>query len=90
MSKPKVTIYYNPTCPYCHDALNFFSKELPDIELDKIELNGMPGKNRIKFNEGLEMCHLGSRGIPLIIVGKKCFQGFDEDVGNEIKELVNS
>ncbi len=83
-----VTIYYNPTCPFCHDALEFFARELPNVPLKKIELNGMPGKNRIKFEEGLEMCHLGSRGIPLIIVGKKCFQGFDEEVGEEIKELL--
>jgi glutaredoxin len=88
MKQPEITIYFNPTCPHCHHALEFFATELPDIVLKKIELNGQPGKNRIKFEAGLEMCHLGSRGIPLIIVGKKCFQGFDEQVGEEIKSLV--
>lgn len=83
-----ITIYYNPECPYCHAALEFFARELPGVKLNKIELNGEPGKNRIKFEEGLEMCHLGSRGIPLIIVGKKCFQGFDEEIAFEIKNIL--
>jgi glutaredoxin len=87
-NKTEATIYFNPECPYCHMALEFFARDLPDVRLNKIELNGEPGKNRIKFLEGLEMCHLGSRGIPLIIIGKKCFQGFDDEVATEIARIV--
>ncbi|MDR1691488.1 MAG: hypothetical protein LBR35_01445 [Rickettsiales bacterium] len=89
MKKPNVTIYYNPTCPYCHMALEFFANELPDITLEKIELNGGEGKNHDLFLKALNKCEFEMHGIPLIVIGEKCFQGFNEETANQIKQVLN-
>ena len=69
-------------------ALEFFASELPDVRLNKIELNGGPGKNHDKFMAALNECGFESTGIPLIIAGGKCFQGFGPDTGREIKHAI--
>jgi glutaredoxin len=85
--KKDITIYFNPACPYCHMALEFLAAELPKASVEKISVAD-GGKSREKFFTALNRCGFDSTGIPLIIVGEKCFQGFDPAIGREIKRAV--
>ena len=83
----KIIIYFNPMCPYCHQALGFINDELSDVPVKKIELGQGLDANLKCFAKALSDCHCASRGIPLIIIGDKCFQGFDAQIGTQIKKL---
>ena len=89
MKNRAATIYYNPECPYCHHAIEFFARELPTVKLDAVALNHAPGAAHDKFIKALERCGLTSMGIPLIIAGGTCFQGFDERVATEIRDILS-
>ncbi|MDR0967212.1 MAG: glutaredoxin family protein [Rickettsiales bacterium] len=84
---PEIIIFYSPTCPYCHRALEFLGEHLPDISAELIEVGGDPENHR-RFLTALETFGLESRGIPLIIVGNKVFQGFDIETGEKIITAV--
>lgn len=73
-----ITIYYSPTCPHCHHALQFFTNELVyEYKTLKINpINVMDEKNLPAFKTALEKCKYDNGGVPLIMVGEKCFQGF--------------
>ncbi len=84
MKNSDVTIYFNPSCHYCHMALEFFASELPNVRLTKVQLDGIENENKRKFVKALGQCGCESRGIPLIIIGVRCLQGFDDAVAAEI------
>jgi hypothetical protein len=67
--------------------MEFLTSELPDVAVDAIELNG-GGANHEKFSAALNQCSLDTRGIPLIIVNGQCFQGFDDNIGKQIKRAI--
>jgi hypothetical protein len=69
-------------------ALDFLKSELPDVGVKKIDLSGAGMENRKKFIIALNKCGFESSGIPLIMVGDKCFQGFDAATGRAIKRAI--
>ncbi len=85
----KTKIFFNPNCPYCHMALDFFKTVLPDEKLEKIELGeNETKKSRDMFFKTLDKCGFESRGIPLVVANGECFQGFDENIGKQIKRTL--
>jgi glutaredoxin len=82
-----ITLYFMPGCPHCHNAINFFEKELKDASVEKIDIT-KGGTNTERFNSQLEKCGLTSRGVPLMIVKGECIQGFGPETGAEIKQKL--
>jgi hypothetical protein len=48
----------------------------------------MDEKNYPEFVETLKKCEYESGGVPVIVVGKKCFQGFGESTQPELRTAV--
>jgi LPXTG-motif cell wall-anchored protein len=78
------TIYYSPTCPHCHHAMEFFDAE--KIEIEKI--NVTERRNLDAFRNAVQKCELTSGGVPLIVIGEKCFQGYAEFMNQDILTAI--
>lgn len=89
-SAANITIYYSPTCPHCHHAREFISQtlvyEYPNLTVT--EVNVMDGVNYPKFQETLKTCKYESGGVPVMVVGEKCFQGYADFMQSELREAV--
>lgn len=85
-----ITIYYSPTCPHCHHAREFISStliyEYPTLKVT--EVNVMDQANRPEFAETLNKCEYKSGGVPVILVGEKCFQGYADFMRDQLREAV--
>ncbi len=76
-----VTVYYSPTCPHCHNALNFFEAE--KIAVEKINVG--EGDNYSKFTAALAECEFTSGGVPVIVIDGKCWQGYAPVMDEELR-----
>ncbi|OOZ37040.1 glutaredoxin family protein [Solemya velesiana gill symbiont] len=66
-TSPRVTLYSTRQCGYCRQAKAFLQKKkVPFAEYD-VE------RNRRAFNE---FHRAGGRGVPLIVIGNRSFNGF--------------
>jgi glutaredoxin len=66
---PEVRMYATDWCPFCEKARAFFKRHgIPYVEHD---IEKSPGANA-------EYRRLGGRGIPLIFVGERRVNGFNE------------
>lgn len=85
-----VTIYYSPTCPHCHHARDFFENEaIYEYDTMKVvEVNVMEEKNRQEFFDTLKKCGYESGGVPVIVVGEKCFQGYADSMQKDIRSAI--
>ena len=85
-----ITIYYSPTCPHCHHAREFIEGtlvyEYSDLKVTTV--NVMDENNYPEFVETLKKCEYESGGVPVIVVGEKCFQGFGESTQPELRTAV--
>ena len=85
-----ITIYYSPTCPHCHNARNFIETNLI-YEYDNLKVttvNVTEVDNQKEFMDTLKKCEYESGGVPVLVVGEKCFQGFGEATKSELREAV--
>lgn len=89
-SAANITVYYSPTCPHCHHAREFFNSALvyEYPELTVTEVNVTDGANRPMFEETLAKCEYESGGVPVIVVGEKCFQGYADFMQQELRDAV--
>ena len=89
-SAADVTLYYSPSCPHCHHARDFFVNkvvyEYPDVRV--VQVNVMDHANRPMFERVLEKCNYTSGGVPVIVVGDKCFQGYADFMQQELRDAV--
>ncbi len=89
-SAANITIYHSPSCPHCHHARDFFKNylvyEYPSLTVT--EVNVMDETNRQVFLDTLEKCKYESGGVPVIVVGEKCFQGYADFMQDELREAV--
>ena len=87
-----ITIYYSPTCPHCHHAREFIETNLI-YEYDNLKVttvNVMEEYNQKEFIDTLKKCEYESGGVPVMVVGKKCFQGFGEATKSELRNAVEA
>lgn len=87
-----ITLYYSPTCPHCHNARNFIETNLI-YEYDNLKVttvNVMEEANQKEFFDTLKKCEYESGGVPVLVVGEKCFQGFGESTKSELREAVEA
>ncbi len=85
-------IYYLTTCGHCHDAREFIyntlAKEFPSINFE--QRNVAEDKFRKTFESDLKKCNLTSYGVPLVVIGDKCFQGYGPKTGDEYRNAIKS
>lgn len=73
-----VIIYSTPTCPYCHQAKEYFTeKKVQFTDFDVSE-------DQEKAEEMIEKS--GQMGVPVILIGDEVVVGFDKA---KIKQLLN-
>ncbi len=89
-SAANITVYYSPTCPHCHHAREFISStliyEYPQLAVT--EVNVFEEANRPMFEDVLKKCEYESGGVPVIVVGEKCFQGYADFMQKDLREAV--
>lgn len=89
-SAANITVYYSPTCPHCHHAREFISStliyEYPQLAVT--EVNVMEEKNLQKFQDALKKCEYESGGVPVLVIGEKCFQGYADFMQGELREAI--
>lgn len=85
-----ITIYYSPTCPHCHHARDFISSSLiyEYNDLKVSEVNVMNMDNRQAFVDALFKCKYQSGGVPVIVIGEKCFQGYADSMQDALREAI--
>lgn len=91
-SAANITIYYSPTCPHCHHARDFINNNLiyeyPNLTVS--EVNVMVAENAKVVDEGFTKCEYESRGVPVIVVGEKCFQGYADFMQQDLRDAVEA
>ena len=85
-----ISIYYAPTCPHCHHARDFISSTLiyEYGDLKVTEINVMSADNRQEFVDALYKCGYKSGGVPVLVVGEKCFQGYADSMQDTLRAAV--
>ena len=89
-SAANITVYYSPTCPHCHHARDFISNtlvyEYPNLTVS--EVNVTVPENSSVVNDAFAKFEYESRGVPVIVIGDKCFQGFGENVKEPMRAAI--
>lgn len=89
-SAANITMYYSPHCPHCHHARDFITNtliyEYPELTLTMV--NVMEPDNRSKFQQAIEKCGFESGGVPVLVIGEKCEQGYADFMQDSIRESV--
>lgn len=91
-SAANITVYYSPTCPHCHHAREFISNNLvyeyPNLKVS--EVNVMVSENAKVVDEAFKKCEYESRGVPVIVIGEKCFQGYADFMQKDLRDAVEA
>lgn len=85
-----ITVFYSPTCPHCHHAREFISSSLI-YEYDNLkvsEINIMNVDNRQAFVDALFKCGYQKGGVPVLVIGEKCFQGYADSMQNDLRAAI--
>lgn len=85
-----ITVYYSPTCPHCHHARDFIKSELIYVynDLKVEEVNVMETSNRQRFFDTVKKCGYESGGVPVMVIGEKCFQGYADSMQQDIRDAI--
>lgn len=85
-----VTIYHLPSCPHCHHAIDFARNNLvyeyPTVKVTTVSL-GEP-ENRPLFPDVMKKCELKSGGVPVLVIGEKCFQGYGDSMRDDLRAAI--
>lgn len=91
-SAADITVYYSPTCPHCHHAREFIAStlvyEYPDIKVT--EVNVMDQANLPMFQAALDKCKFESGGVPVLVIGDKCEQGYADFMQDTLRQHIES
>ena len=85
-----ITIFYSPTCPHCHHAREFISTtlvyEYNDLKVTEVDVTNI--ENRQTFVDALFKCGYQRGGVPVIVIGDKCFQGYADSMMDEMRTAI--
>ena len=85
-----ITIFYSPTCPHCHHARGFIENtliyEYEDLKVSTV--NVMEADNRQMFFDTLKKCNYERGGVPVLVIGDKCFQGYSDSMQSELRAAI--
>lgn len=91
-SAADVTVYYSPSCPHCHHAREFISNtlvyEYPELKVTAV--NVMDQANLPKFQAALKECNFDNGGVPVLVIGDKCEQGYAEFMNDTLRGHVEA
>lgn len=89
-SAADITIYHSPHCPHCHHAREFISStliyEYPELKVT--EVNVMEPANSEKFQAALTECKFDNGGVPVIVIGDKCEQGYADFMQDTLRQYI--
>ena len=89
-SAADITIYYSPSCPHCHHAREFISNtlvyEYPELKVTAV--NVMDRANLPAFQEALKKCEFDNGGVPVMVIGDKCEQGYADFMQDTMREYI--
>ena len=89
-SAADITIYYSPSCPHCHHAREFISNtlvyEYPELKVTAV--NVMDQANLPAFQDALKKCEFDSGGVPVMVIGDKCEQGYADFMQDTMREYI--
>ncbi|MEK7143080.1 MAG: Uxx-star family glutaredoxin-like (seleno)protein [Patescibacteria group bacterium] len=66
----KVIIYTTISCPYCHQAKEYFQAQKIDFEEIDVGQNPQAAQEMVKLS--------GQMGVPVIVIDNKVMVGFDQ------------
>ena len=91
-SAADITIYHSPSCPHCHHARDFITNTLVYVypELKVTEVNVTDPANRDMFMATLEKCGFESGGVPVIVIGDKCEQGYADFMQDTLRQHIEA
>ena len=85
-----ITNFYSPTCPHCHHARDFISNtliyEYNDLKVSEVNVANVD--NRQAFVDALFKCGYNKGGVPVLVVGEKCFQGYSDASQNDLRAAI--
>lgn len=91
-SAADIAIYYSPSCPHCHHARDFIKNNLvyeyPSINVT--EVNVTMYTNQKAFTDALKKCEYESGGVPVLVIGEKCFQGYADYMQTDLRNAIES
>ena len=91
-SAADITVYYSPSCPHCHHAREFISNtlvyEYPELKVTAV--NVMDEVNLPMFREALEKCKFESGGVPVLVIGDKCEQGYADFMQDTLRGHIEA
>ena len=91
-SAADITVYYSPSCPHCHHAREFISNtlvyEYPELKVTAV--NVMDEANLPMFREALEKCKFESGGVPVLVIGDKCEQGYADFMQDTLRGHIEA
>ena len=85
-----IKIFHSPTCPHCHHARGFIESTLI-YEYDNLkvtEVNVANEDNRSEFFDALKKCNYKTGGVPVIVIGEKCFQGYADSMQDTLRAAI--
>ena len=89
-SAADITIYHSPSCPHCHHAREFISStliyEYPELKVT--EVNVMDQANLPAFQDALKKCEFDNGGVPVMVIGDKCEQGYADFMQDTMREYI--
>lgn len=87
-----ITVYYSPSCPHCHHARDFISTDLiyeyPDIKVNMVNVTDK--SNHDKFRAAIAKCEYETGGVPVLVIGEKCFQGYGDFMRDDFRRAVEA
>ena len=57
-------------------------------ELKVTEVNVFEEANRPTFEGALKKCKYESGGVPVLVIGEKCFQGYGDSMQQELRDAI--
>ena len=89
-SAADITVYYSPSCPHCHHAREFIENtlvyEYPELKVTMV--NVTEPANLPAFQEALKKCEYESGGVPVLVIGDKCEQGYADFMQDTLRGHV--
>lgn len=89
-SAADITIYHAPWCPHCHHARDFITNtliyEYPELKVTEVDVTD--AANQGAFSAALEKCKFESGGVPVIVIGDECKQGYADMMQDEVRAAI--
>ncbi len=91
--KVNVYIFRGSTCVYCLKAITYFASKADEyknyINLKTYEVWGNQDNNNLMSNVG-NVLGKEISGVPFIVIGNKSFDGYSEDMNEEIDQTIKN